>query len=156
MHVQAFGDLNIVLAACPGHKLILTVTLYKQAHYEETTKHRKLTWVYALGTAVLKGYFDPKEIELVLSTYQTALLLLFNNGGPQCLLPRSLESLRCLPWQRVTELLEMAELHVLQCIIRKAVYPLERRDAYAVQLLARLGLHHTLQTAVPGVMDALF
>lgn len=46
--------------------------------YEAETKHRKLTWVYTQGTAVLKGNFDPKSLELVLSTLQAATLLLFN------------------------------------------------------------------------------
>eukprot|EP00879_Flechtneria_rotunda_P010711 GHRR01011193.1.p1 GENE.GHRR01011193.1~~GHRR01011193.1.p1 ORF type:complete len:707 (+),score=276.31 GHRR01011193.1:915-3035(+) len=48
--------------------------------YEDETKHRKLTWVYTQGTAVLKGNFDPKSLELVLSTLQAATLLLFNEG----------------------------------------------------------------------------
>eukprot|EP00775_Hariotina_reticulata_P008401 gene8401-8585_t len=48
--------------------------------YEAETKHRKLTWVYTQGTAVLKGNFDPKSLELVLSTLQAATLLLFNEA----------------------------------------------------------------------------
>lgn len=46
--------------------------------FEISNKHRKLTWMYALGTAHLRGSFDAKPIELVLTTFQAAILLLFN------------------------------------------------------------------------------
>ncbi|KAK9839448.1 hypothetical protein WJX81_002626 [Elliptochloris bilobata] len=49
--------------------------------YEGTTKHRKLTWIYALGNCSLKANFDVRPVELILSTFQAALLLLFNNEG---------------------------------------------------------------------------
>lgn len=48
--------------------------------YEFTTKHRKLGWVYALGTCHVKANFDAKPIELILGTFQATLLLLFNTG----------------------------------------------------------------------------
>ena len=48
--------------------------------YEQNTKHRKLGWVYALGTCLVKANFDAKPIELTLSTFQASLLLLFNTG----------------------------------------------------------------------------
>ena len=47
--------------------------------YETKTKHRKLTWIYSLGTCHIIGKFEPKAIELVVSTYQAAALLLFNS-----------------------------------------------------------------------------
>lgn len=50
--------------------------------YEHNTKHRKLGWVYALGTCHIKANFDAKPIELILSTFQASLLLLFNTGNP--------------------------------------------------------------------------
>ena len=46
--------------------------------YEERTKHRKLTWIYALGTLTVKGAFDAKPIELHVSPFQASALLLFN------------------------------------------------------------------------------
>lgn len=49
--------------------------------YEHNTKHRKLGWVYALGTCHIKANFDAKPIELILSTFQASLLLLFNTGN---------------------------------------------------------------------------
>ena len=46
--------------------------------YEERTKHRKLTWIYALGTLTVKGALDAKPIELHVSPFQASALLLFN------------------------------------------------------------------------------
>jgi cullin 1 len=46
-----------------------------KAFYETKTKHRKLTWIYSLGTCNINGKFEPKPIELVVSTYQVILLL---------------------------------------------------------------------------------
>eukprot|EP00877_Chromochloris_zofingiensis_P005717 jgi/Chrzof1/15146/Cz09g29020.t1 len=48
--------------------------------YEAETKHRKLTWIYTQGTCQLKGNFDARAIEMVLSTLQAATLLLFNEA----------------------------------------------------------------------------
>ena len=36
--------------------------------------------MYALGNCSLKANFDARPVELILSTFQAALLLLFNNG----------------------------------------------------------------------------
>ena len=49
-----------------------------KAFYEERTKHRKLTWIYALGTCSVKGNFKHKPIEMQLSAFQTSCVLLFN------------------------------------------------------------------------------
>ncbi|CAJ1878959.1 unnamed protein product [Sphenostylis stenocarpa] len=48
--------------------------------YETKTKHRKLTWIYSLGTCHVIGKFEVKNIELVLATYPAAALLLFNDA----------------------------------------------------------------------------
>ena len=58
-------------------EMVAGVEQFKE-FYESSTKHRKLSWIYALGTCHIKGNFDAKSIELVLSTFQAALLLLFN------------------------------------------------------------------------------
>ncbi|KFK42680.1 hypothetical protein AALP_AA1G025800 [Arabis alpina] len=50
-----------------------------KAFYETKTKHRRLQWIYSLGTCHIIGKFDQKPIELIVSTYQAAVLLLFNN-----------------------------------------------------------------------------
>jgi hypothetical protein len=55
------------------------VEVFKE-FYETKTKHRKLTWIYSLGTCNLVGKFKPRDIELILTTYQASVLLLFNSA----------------------------------------------------------------------------
>ena len=71
-------DLQHVDLALP-QEMIDGVEQFKE-FYESTTKHRKLGWVYALGTTHVKANFDAKPIELILGTFQATLLLLFNTG----------------------------------------------------------------------------
>ena len=49
--------------------------------YETRTKHRKLTWIYSLGTCNINGKFDSKPIELIVSTYQVIVF-----AKPCCLI----------------------------------------------------------------------
>ncbi|KAK7284680.1 hypothetical protein RJT34_19430 [Clitoria ternatea] len=60
-------------------EMVKCVEVFKD-FYETKTKHRKLTWIYSLGTCHVLGKFEAKTMELVLSTYQAAALLLFNNA----------------------------------------------------------------------------
>ncbi|KAL8031552.1 hypothetical protein ABFX02_13G033600 [Erythranthe guttata] len=60
-------------------EMVKCVQVFKE-HYEAKTKHRKLTWIYSLGTCSINGKFDSKTIELVVGTYQGAVLLLFNDA----------------------------------------------------------------------------
>ncbi|OEL38156.1 Cullin-1 [Dichanthelium oligosanthes] len=55
------------------------VEVFKE-FYETRTKHRKLTWIYSLGTCNISAKFEAKTIELIVTTYQAALLLLFNGA----------------------------------------------------------------------------
>ncbi|KAM1058102.1 hypothetical protein EV2_032221 [Malus domestica] len=66
-------DLNL------PEEMVRCVEVFK-SFYETKTKHRKLTWIYSLGTCNVTGKFDTRPIELVVSTYQAALLLLFNSA----------------------------------------------------------------------------
>ncbi len=50
-------------------------------YYETKTKHRKLTWIYPLGSVTMKANFNAKPIELIISTFQAAMLMLFNEGA---------------------------------------------------------------------------
>jgi cullin 1 len=43
-------------------------------------KHRRLMWYYSHGQATIRGNFRLKPIEIVCSTTQGAVLLLFNSG----------------------------------------------------------------------------
>ncbi|CAL9074423.1 unnamed protein product [Musa textilis] len=48
--------------------------------YECSTKNRRLSWIYSLGTCNINAKFDAKSIELTVATYQAAVLLLFNSA----------------------------------------------------------------------------
>jgi cullin 1 len=58
-------------------EMVKCVEVFKE-FYQTKTKHRKLTWIYSLGTCNITGKFDAKPIELIVTTYQAAVLLLFN------------------------------------------------------------------------------
>ncbi|KAG5628233.1 hypothetical protein H5410_013451 [Solanum commersonii] len=58
-------------------EMIRCVEVFKE-FYQTERKHRKLTWIYSLGTCIINGKFEPKFIELVVTTYQASALLLFN------------------------------------------------------------------------------
>lgn len=58
-------------------ELVKCVEVFKD-FYQTKTKHRKLTWIYSLGTCNINGKFEQKTIELIVGTYQAAVLLLFN------------------------------------------------------------------------------
>ncbi|CAL4956644.1 unnamed protein product [Urochloa decumbens] len=60
-------------------EMVKCVEVFKQ-FYQSITKHRKMNWIYSLGNCNIVGKFDAKPIELVVTTYQGALLLLFNEA----------------------------------------------------------------------------
>ncbi|CAH8336681.1 unnamed protein product [Eruca vesicaria subsp. sativa] len=66
------SDLNLPL------EMVSCIESFK-AYYETKTKHRKLMLIYSLGNCHLNGRFDSKPIELIVSTYQAAVLCAFNN-----------------------------------------------------------------------------
>nr|XP_019706195.1 cullin-1-like [Elaeis guineensis] len=49
-------------------------------YYSSKTHSRKLTWIFSLGTCTMVGRFDAKPIELIVTTHQAALLMLFNTS----------------------------------------------------------------------------
>jgi len=55
-----------------------------KAFYDLRTSHRRLRWVHSLGSATVLGTFRPsgkvKEHDLMVSTYQACILLLFNEA----------------------------------------------------------------------------
>ncbi|KAL9234534.1 hypothetical protein vseg_009395 [Gypsophila vaccaria] len=67
------SDLNL------PDEMVKCVEVFKQ-FYQTKTKHRKLTWVYSLGSCNISGKFGQKTIELVVGTYQAAALMLFNTS----------------------------------------------------------------------------
>ncbi|KAK9086507.1 hypothetical protein Syun_028901 [Stephania yunnanensis] len=60
-------------------ELVKCVEVFKD-FYHTKAQRRKLTWIYSLGTCNINGKFEPKTIELVVTTYQASLLLLFNSA----------------------------------------------------------------------------
>ncbi|CAN0841873.1 CUL1 [Linum grandiflorum] len=67
------SDLNL------PSEMVRGVQVFKE-FYDTKSKHRKLTWIYSLGSCQLIGKFEQKNIEMVVSTYQAAILLLFNTS----------------------------------------------------------------------------
>merc|ERR1712185_312302 len=53
-----------------------------KAFYDGRTRHRRLRWMHILGSATVLGSFSPngksKKHDLMVSTYQACILLLFN------------------------------------------------------------------------------
>ncbi|XP_042443720.1 cullin-1-like isoform X2 [Zingiber officinale] len=64
-------DLNLPV------EMVKCVEVFRE-FYQTKTKHRKLTWIYSLGTCNINAKFEHKTIELIVTTYQAAALLLFN------------------------------------------------------------------------------
>ncbi|XP_039123636.1 cullin-1-like [Dioscorea cayenensis subsp. rotundata] len=60
-------------------EMLKCVEAYNQ-HYLATTNKRKLTWLYSLGTCNIKAHFEPKTMELNVTTFQACALLLFNSS----------------------------------------------------------------------------
>ncbi|KAL9161360.1 hypothetical protein ABFS82_07G016600 [Erythranthe guttata] len=60
-------------------EMVKCVEVFRE-FYQTKTKHRKLTWIYSLGTCNINGKFEQKTIELIVTTYQAAALLLFNSS----------------------------------------------------------------------------
>ncbi|KAL6627867.1 hypothetical protein ACP70R_031593 [Stipagrostis hirtigluma subsp. patula] len=60
-------------------EMVRCVEVFRE-FYQSRTKHRKLTWIYSLGSCTVTGKFDAKPIDLIVTTYQAALLLLFNDS----------------------------------------------------------------------------
>ncbi|CAK0760120.1 Cullin-1 [Coccomyxa viridis] len=59
-------------------EMVEGVALFKE-FYEATVKHRKLTWYYHAGHANIRGNFKRNPIDMVMSTTQAAVVLLFNS-----------------------------------------------------------------------------
>ncbi|XP_038877979.1 cullin-1-like [Benincasa hispida] len=59
-------------------EMVKCVETFKE-FYQIKENHKKLTWIYSLGICNLSGTFEPKTIELIVTTYQASVLLLFNS-----------------------------------------------------------------------------
>merc|ERR1711904_416787 len=57
------------------------IEIFKE-FYDLRTKHRRLTWVFTLGTCQIKGQLGspkPRKYDFIMNTMQAATLMLFNN-----------------------------------------------------------------------------
>lgn len=68
-----FSDLNL------PSEMVKGVESFKK-FYGTKTKARKLIWIYSLGNCHVNGKFEQKAMELIVSTYQAACLMLFNDA----------------------------------------------------------------------------
>ncbi|KAK4855124.1 hypothetical protein QYF36_004232 [Acer negundo] len=59
-------------------EMVKCVEVFRE-FYQTKTKHRKLAWIYSLGTCNLLGKFESRNTELIVTTYQASALLLFNS-----------------------------------------------------------------------------
>ncbi|KAI3883554.1 hypothetical protein MKW92_044361 [Papaver armeniacum] len=64
-------DFNVISVQC--------VQSFKE-FYQDRTKHKKLTYLYSMGSCNGTGKFQKKPIELIVSTHQAAVLMLFNSS----------------------------------------------------------------------------
>ncbi|KAK3441033.1 hypothetical protein EUGRSUZ_B01286 [Eucalyptus grandis] len=60
-------------------EMVKCVKVFRE-FYQTKTKHRKLTWIYSLGTCNIIGNFEPRSTELIVTTSQASALLLFNSS----------------------------------------------------------------------------
>lgn len=54
------------------------ISSFENYYCKERTMNRNLRWIHALGSMTLSGNFKTKKIDLVVNSYQGAVLLLFN------------------------------------------------------------------------------
>ena len=50
-------------------------------YYASKANNRKLTWTNSLGTAVVKGFFAKKAVEMTVATLQAVVMMLFNGDS---------------------------------------------------------------------------
>jgi len=92
-----------------------SIDIFKE-FYDLKTKHRRLTWIFTLGTCHINAILGKeRKYQLVMNTMQAATLLLFNNG----------EKLSC---EEVMERLNLPQtdvfrlLHSLSCVKYKLLF----------------------------------
>jgi cullin 1 len=59
------------------HEMTRSTTIF-QRFYDTRTAHRRLAWIHHLGTATVVAFYGQQPVDVVCSTYQCLILLLFN------------------------------------------------------------------------------
>ncbi|KAM0944690.1 putative cullin protein, neddylation [Dioscorea sansibarensis] len=88
-------------------EMLKFVEVFKQ-FYQTRTKRTRLSWLYSLGTCTIVGKFKPKTMDLIVTTLQASVLLLFNSSDR--LSYSEIKDQLDLPEEDVTRL-----LHSLSC-----------------------------------------
>lgn len=70
---QPFDHINL-----PA-EMLKCIQVFKE-FYSTRTQNRKLRWINSIGTCNIEGKFESKTIHLIVSTYQAAVLMLFNSA----------------------------------------------------------------------------
>jgi cullin 1 len=65
---------SILLTLFPRFQ-IKCVELYKN-FYNENQKHRKLNWIYSMGSCNIVARFEARPVELIVTTYQVGSIFL--------------------------------------------------------------------------------
>ncbi|ESQ36634.1 hypothetical protein EUTSA_v10009855mg [Eutrema salsugineum] len=97
------SDLNL------PSEMVKCIEVFKE-YYGTKTNHRRLLWIYSLGTCQVLGRFDQKPIDLIVSTYQAAVLLLFSDADTKRLKYKDILEQLNLSHEDLTRL-----LHSLSC-----------------------------------------
>ena len=105
------------------YELQQSIEVFKD-FYSSRAQHRKLTWIYSLGQCQVQSKFDSKTMELILSTFQAAVLMLFNDHStlkfeemqsklqiPEDDLSRALYSLSCAKHMILTKASEGKQIN---------------------------------------------
>lgn len=105
------------------YELQQSIEVFKD-FYSSRAQHRKLTWIYSLGQCQVQSKFDSKTMELILSTFQAAVLMLFNDHStlkfeemqsklqiPEDDLSRALYSLACAKHMILTKASEGKQIN---------------------------------------------
>ncbi|CAD6231357.1 unnamed protein product [Miscanthus lutarioriparius] len=61
-------------------EMVKCVEIFSKFYHSNTDRKRKLNWIYSLGNCTVVGNFKAQKIDLIVTTYQAALLLLFNES----------------------------------------------------------------------------
>ncbi|KAH7682034.1 Cullins domain-containing protein [Dioscorea alata] len=88
-------------------EMLRCVEAFKQ-FYQTRTKRTRITWLFSLGTCTIVGKFEPKTMDLIVTTLQASVLLLFNSANR--LSYSDIKDQLDLPEEDVTRL-----LHSLSC-----------------------------------------
>lgn len=90
------------------------VEVFREHYVGKSGKHRRLAWVYQLGTASVQGTWGKKKYDFQVTTPQAVVLLLFNNSTQMSF--SEIQKALNIPEEDVKRL-----LHSLACVKHKLI-----------------------------------